>query len=92
MIHRKEGLTKEWQSSRRVLVRSKTDRRGLMLTLSGLTRAASGSCAAISELIASLFIKIKKVHSSLALTNRLWLDQGLVLAISPSTKMEDISS
>jgi hypothetical protein len=63
-----------------------------MLTLSGLTRASSGSYAAISELIVSLFIRIKKEHSSHTLTNRLWHDQGLVLAISPSTKMEDISS
>jgi len=63
-----------------------------MLTLSGLTRASSGSCAAISELIVSLFIRIKKARSSHTMTNRLWLDLDLVLVISPSTKMEDISS
>ena len=63
-----------------------------MLILSGLTQASNGSYAAISELIASLFIRIKKAYSSLTLTNRLWLDLGLVLAISHSTKMEDISS
>ena len=87
-----EGLIKEWRFSKRVQVRTKTDRRALMLTLYGLIRASSGSCAAILELIVSLFIRIKKVHSSNASTNKLWYDQGLVLAISLSIKMEDISS